>query len=260
MREIKEDILSIFYDSSKRPKITPRHESAILVRMEEKYTPSQVQYSLNRLEKEEILSSIKQKIEEVGTSKFYFLSIFDKKETRKKITTKVNNYSKWIQKYSSNKVTTMLGEHLQDLVKAELRAQNFEIMSKKEMEKFENKLWSETRHKLDIKAWHKQKELKIGMEIKNMLSLTPIKEVEIKIKKCKDCDLVPIFACRWMEAHRKIIEKNNGFLWQFKNQLYPRGQEKFVDVIRKRFKFPVIVCGEIPYNGKKQLENWLSKY
>ena len=259
MRDVEKDILTIFYDSSKRPKITPRHESAIMVRMENKYTPSQVQYSLKKLEEDQLLFSIKHEIKEVGSSKFYFLGIFDKEKTRKKIKTKVNNYSKWIQKYSSNKVTTMLGEHLQDLVKAELRAQNFKIMSKQEMEKIE-KLWSETRHKLDIIAWHKQKESKIGMEIKNMLSLTPIGEVEIKIKMCKKGDLIPVFACRWMEAHRKFIEKNNGFLWQFKNQLYPRGQENFVNVIRKRFKFPVIVSGEIPGNAKKHLENWLSKY
>ena len=39
MLKIERAILSIFYDTSNRPKITPRHEAAIKVMLENDYSP-----------------------------------------------------------------------------------------------------------------------------------------------------------------------------------------------------------------------------
>ncbi len=222
------------------------------------YTPRQIQNSLNKLEKIGKLCSVKYPIEKVGISKFYFLNEFDDKEFRQKIHKKVTSYASWIEKYASKKVTDMLGTHLHDLVKTELRAQNFEMLRDRDAREFNGKSWTISKHSLDIIARHKWKNLTIGVEVKNTLSLTPITEIAIKTRMCVHLGIVPVFAGRWMEAHRKFIEENNGFLWQFKHQLYPRGQEDFVNTIRKRFKFPMSVSGEIPATARKEFSNFIN--
>ena len=79
MREIEQEILKIFYDSSNRPKITPRHEAAIEIILKNHYSPRQVQDSLNNLEELGKSHSTRYRIPEVGFSKFYFLTEFNKK-------------------------------------------------------------------------------------------------------------------------------------------------------------------------------------
>ena len=258
MLKIEQAILSIFHDTSNRPKITPRHEAAIKVMLENDYSPRQIQNSLNKLEKDEKLHSLRYKISKVGFSKFYFLTEFNNEKFHAKLQKKVTSYASWIEKYASKKVTDMLGEHLHDLVKVELRAQNFEITDEKNVHEYKGKKWM-YKHSLDIVAHHKQKNLTIGVEVKNALHLTPVNEIKIKIDMCDYFGITPVFACRWMESHRNLIEKNNGFLWQFKHQLYPRGQDDFVNIIRKRFKFPVLVSGELPRISRNEFSRFINK-
>lgn len=258
MREIEIKLLSLFHDPSNRPKITPRHEGAIAVMMENDYTHRQVQNSLNKLEKIGKLFSIKHPIEK-GTPKFYFLNNFQDKSFRDKIEKKVKSYALWIEKYSSTKITDMLGEHLHDLVKKELRLQNFEILIPNDAKEFNGKPWIKSKHSLDIIARHKLINFTIGVEIKNRLYLTSINEIKIKICMCNHFGITPVFAGRWMEPHRKFIETNNGFLWQFKHQIYPSEYEDFISIIKKRFKFPVIASEKIPYFAKKELRDFINK-
>jgi Holliday junction resolvase len=108
----------------------------------------------------------------------------------------------------------MLGERLQDLVQSELRAHGFKIIDKKDSRQFGGRTWDESKHMLDVIA--KNEKMTIGVEIKNTLYPTPVSEVKTKIKICQHLGLISVFACRWMEQHRRIIELNNGLLWQFK--------------------------------------------
>ena len=48
--EAQNEIKKIFFDKSGRPKITPRHESAIQVKMEERFSPTNVRTALQKLE------------------------------------------------------------------------------------------------------------------------------------------------------------------------------------------------------------------
>lgn len=256
LKQIEKDLLSIFLDSSKRPKITPRHESAIIINLESNYSPGKIKSGLKKLEKAEILSSVKKKLNNIGKAKFYFLSKHNNKSSIQKIQNKIGRAAKWIEKYSDNKVTKMLGDHLHDIVKAELRVQSFEIIAEK-TRKYREKEWTKTNHTLDIIAKHKTRNLTIGVEVKNMLFLVPKSEVSVKIEMCDYFGITPVFACRWLEPHRHEIVSHGGFLWQFKKQLYPRGQEKFVETLRKRFKFPVEVNSELPYTSIKEFENWI---
>ena len=258
MDEVEKRVLSIFLDTSKRPKITPRHESSIITMLENDYSPGKVKVGLQKLEEAEILASVKKEIVKIGEAKFYFLKPHDDAAIQK-IREKIDRAAKWIKKYSNNKVTRMLGDHLHDIVKAELRAQGFEIIVEKSR-KYQEKEWTKTNQTLDIIAKHTARNLTIGVEIKNMLYPAPISEISTKIDMCDHFGITPVFACRWLEPHRNKIMSRGGFLWQFKKQLYPRGQEKFVEVLRKRFKFPVEVNSELPIAAIKEFEDWIQTF
>jgi len=256
MEEIEERILAIFFDSSKRPKSTPRHESAIMVMLEDDYSPGKVRTGLKKLENSGKLVSMKKGIEKVGEAKFYYLKQYDDFVLKQKTQKRVNNAAKWITKYSNKKVTKMVGDHLHDVVKAELRAQGFEIRGEK-TKKYQGKEWPKTNETLDIIAKHRTRNLTVGIEIKNMLYLVPISEIISKIEICNYLGIKPVFACRWLEPHRNELVKRGGFLWQFKKQLYPRGQENLVEALRKRFKFPVEVSSELPPVSIKEFKSWM---
>jgi hypothetical protein len=259
VEESEKKVFSIFFDSSKRPKITPRHESAIMVMLEGSYAQWRVKTALEKLEESGHLVSIKKEIQDVGEARFYFLSHYGDGSSIEKIQKKIDVSSSWIKKYSDNEITDMLGGHLHDVVRAELRAQGFEIKAEK-TKKYLDTEWPKSNQTIDIIAKHKTRNLAIGVEIKNTLSLVPISEISEKIKICKHLGITPVFACRWLEPHRDEIENNGGFLWQFKKQLYPKGQKKFVETIRKRFKFPVEVNSELPTTAVKEFEKWIEKF
>lgn len=99
----------------------------------------------------------------------------------------------------------------------------------------------------------------IGVEIKNMLTPIPKSEIITKLEMCKTLGIYPIFACRWQEIHRDLIQQNDGFLWQFKKQIYPFGQENLVEELQKRFNFPVEIKGELPSKSIISFQTWIKK-
>lgn len=260
MNKLQKTILSLFVDSSKRPKKTPIHESAIQIRLENKHPVWKVSYALEKLENLGLLSSVTEKIKNTKKAKFYFSTKLLEKASQNKIRKKIRRSAYWINRYSDPKITSMLGSHLHSLVDAELRAHGFKIKKGKDIRTFRRKNWEKSQQGLDIIAENPEKKLAVGVEIKNMLYLIPKDEIDDKFEMCKKLGLVPIFACRWIEPYRTEITSKGGFAWQFKNQIYPFGQEKFVDIIKKRFHFPLIVSGELPPQAIKTLENWLTSY
>lgn len=259
MNEIEKRIVSVFLDTSKRPKITPRHKSSIITMLENDYSLGKVTTGLQKLEDAGVLASIKKKVKKVGVTKFYFLSQYNETASIQRMRKKIDSAVEWIKKYSNKKVTRMLGDHLHDVVKAELRVQGFDIVGEK-TRKYQEKEWTKTKETIDIIAKHKTRNLTVGVEIKNMLYLVPISEVISKIDLCHYLGTTPVFACRWLDPHRNEIVNRGGFLWQFKKQLYPRGQEKFVEALRKRFKFPVEVNSELPPKSIKEFEDWIRTF
>jgi len=258
MEELQAQILKLFVDSSNRPKRTPRHESAIQIILENEYLSGRVKNELYKLTEKGELSVRKHKIKNVGEAKFYFSNKLEDNYIRNIIPKKVKKLANWIGKYSDIKVIRMLGEHLHYLVKNELRAQGFEIIEEKNVRKYEYKEWSRSKHSLDLVAKHNQKKLVVGVEIKNMLTLTPKSEIITKLEMCEHLGITPVFACRWMEQYRSEIMSENGYLWQFKKQLYPLGQEKFVNEIQKRFQLPIEVKAELPRDSIIQFREWLN--
>lgn len=255
VREIEERTYRLFLDSSKRPKVTPRHESAIMVNLEDEYPPWRVRTALENLERTNHLVSIKKRIEKVGAARFYFLDRYNKEASIEKIQKKIDISASWIKKYSDIRITDMIGAHLHDIVRAELRAQGFRIIGEK-TKKYNKKVWPK-KQTLDIIAEHKMQKLAIGVEIKNTFRLPPIAIISTKIDMCHYLGITPVFACRWLQPHRSKIEKEGGFLWQFKKQMYPRGQEEFVEILRRRFKFPIEVNSQLPDFAIQEFEKWV---
>lgn len=260
MDKLQKSILSMFIDSSNRPKKTPIHESAIQVRLEDNHLLWKVSYSLEKLENLGILNSVTHEIPNSKKAKFYFATKLLKISNKNEIEKKIRSSAYWINRYSDPKITSMLGEHLRNLVVSELRAHGFKIKEGKDLRTYRKKNWEKSKEGLDIIAKNSAKKLAIGVEVKNMLYLPPKKEIESKIKMCETLGLTPIFACRWIKPYKKEISAKGGFAWQFKYQLYPLGQKPFVEIIRKRFQLPLQVRGELPKNAVKKLELWLKSY
>ncbi|MCE2507176.1 MAG: hypothetical protein J4F36_12080 [Nitrosopumilaceae archaeon] len=257
---LKLEIIQLFFDNSNRPKKTPRHESSIQIMLEKKFSSSQVKNGLSELEVHGILNSIKYNIKGVGDAKFYLSGKLPIEYVEKIIPGKIEKSAYWIARYSDVKTIKMLGEHLHYLVKNELRANGFKVLQEKQVNSYKGREWSRSKHTLDIIAEHQTKQIVVGVEIKNMLTQTPKSEVVTKLEMCKVLGIYPIFASRWQEIHRQIIENEGGLLWQFKEQIYPFGQEVLVSELQKRFGFPVIVKGELPEEAKNSLKKWINRF
>lgn len=252
-------VAKLFVDASNRPKKTPRHESAIQVLMERDLTPGQVKAALGRLEGGGVLGSIRAGVDGVGDSKFYFSARLDGRTVAEEIPKKVARAARWMGRYGDSRVTRMIGEHLHHLVKAELRAQRFEIIGEKQVRAYELRRWMKTRHSLDFVARHKKSGLAIGVEVKNSLAVVPRSEVAAKLGMCAHLGVTPVFACRWMEPYRNIISERGGFLWQFYDQMYPVGQEPLASEMRRRFLLPVRVAGELPPRSIREFQDWVER-
>lgn len=256
---ILKDIKSLFFDSFNRPNKTPLHLSAIQRRLEEKYNFWNVTDGLKKLTIEKILQVQKQETRNAGTINFYYpVRLISRLEDEKEIRNKIKRISRHIERYSRQKNTDMLGRYLHALVRKELKIHGFEILSEGKVKSYQGKSWIDTRHSMDIIAKHTEKKKGIGVEIKNTLDPIEKGELEIKIKLCKKIGVIPVFACRWLEPYKKEIVQNDGFPWQFREQIYPIGQEQFVEEMKKKFKFPIEVRDEIPEKAVKEFENWLS--
>lgn len=171
----------------------------------------------------------------------------------------IDSRRKIIELFSTPSNTRMVGKHLQYLVKNELRANGFNIISENSSE-FDNKKWTETGHDLDFIASH-QKGFSIGVEVKNTLPYIPKKEFETKLKICDFLGLKPLFAVRWMPKTYiyETYHNHGGFAWLFEYQAYPLGFEALCQQINKTFGFPVKVMPELPADVQTRFSNWVKK-
>jgi len=120
MQEIEKAIVQLFIDSSNRPKKTPIHESAIEVRLEEKFVVWKVRHVLKKLEKMGYIISIMEETRNTKKAKFYFSTKLIEKLSENEIKKKIQRLVYWIDRYSDPKITRMLGNHLHSLVVGEL--------------------------------------------------------------------------------------------------------------------------------------------
>ncbi len=176
-----------------------------------------------------------------------------------------------VNRYSNPACTKAVGDHLEGLVKYELRANEFQITGTHTNE-FKGKTWTQTSHNLDIVAEHKSGKLNIGIEVKNTLDLMEPDEIDTKIDICNFLGLVPVFAVRWMKPYMDCIRNQGGFSWIFKTQIYPPGFEAFTKLLYNRLsfstrsdstrtplQFPVTVRTNIPPKSAVAFAKWVAK-
>jgi hypothetical protein len=184
--------------------------------------------------------------------------VYHRKFLKEQMITRITNTRKLIDRYSRPDVARILGKHLESLVKAELRAQHFEIKAAHTNE-FQGKKWTKTDHTLDLVAEHESRHLIVGVEVKNTLSVPEREEIETKIQISKHLGLTPLFAARWMKPYVNLIYVAGGFSWFFKTQIYPLGFEKFTQTIWKRLELPVNVRTDLPKKSIEAFNAWVTK-
>ncbi len=260
-KPITSDIIGLFFDSSNRVKKTPLHLSTIKRRLEEKYHPWQINDELKKLKQMGVLSSLVSRTKSIRKIIFYYPSVFDNDvEKKNQILKKIVRSCYWIEKYSDQNTTSIIGKHLHALVKAELRAQGFNIINEGRVRSYNGVKWKESKHSLDMIAEHYTKRCVVGVEIKNTLDIISKKEINRKIRMCKYFGITPLFACRWLKPYIDEIKNNNGFAWQFSSQLYPLCMEDLVKKTRKRFGFKMEVTTELPQHSVNSLTEYLKSF
>jgi len=184
--------------------------------------------------------------------------IFHSKFSGTQMDTRIRNTAKLIDRYSRPSVADALGKHLEGLVKAELRAQGFNIKGSHTNE-YKGRKWEKTNQNLDFIAEHRSQRLNIGVEVKNTLSTPEREEIETKIELCQYLSLTPVFAGRWMQPYLNLIQTKGGFCWVFKTQIYPPGFETLTKTLWKRLRLPVTVRTDLPPKSIRSFETWVGK-
>lgn len=236
-------IKEIFHDEFGRPRRKPVQASQLRVLLEREFHYWRVDSALKALVAEEAIVWVEhiknwqKRGHNEDTPKrrvmdFYYPSeIADGLGNGALLSTHIENAAKLFYQYSS--LSLALGEHLEGLVKYELRVAGFDIMKEHAREYREKKLTG--REDIDIIARHRSSGLEIGVEVKNRLKVIQRNEVEKTLDICEFFGLVPVFAARWIQPHIDLIRKRGGRAWEFGIQIYPPGFEGLVEKVKGRF-------------------------
>jgi len=247
-------IQSLFQDKYRRPRKRIYYIGQLQVLLEDDFFPWIVYNALMRLIQQR---DLKQQIAPTRyADKVTF--IYHRKFTKTQVSTRIRNTARLIDRYSHPRVAEALGKHLEGLVKAELRAQGFEIISTHTNE-YKGRKWQKTNQNLDFIAEHRSQRLNIGVEVKNTLSTPEREEIETKIELCQYLNLTPVFAGRWMQPYLKLIQTKGGFCWIFKTQIYPPGFEALTKTLWTRLRLPVTVRTDLPPKSLRGFDTWVNK-
>lgn len=269
-----------FITQRKEPRTSVFYQSQLQIFYEKDFYPWVVSDALKELVSEGYLKKITEKeiqdfkdLGNLNKINFFVNAIIVKsKEGLEKAQKKAAKTAKIVNEYSDAEHSKMLGDYLESLVKQELRAQQFTIVSERSNE-FNGKKWTKTKHNLDFIAVHKDGKLKVGVEVKNTLSIMPPDEIDVKVEICEYLGLVPVFANRWLKPYLYCISNQGGFCWMFKVQCYPLGFEKYTkflynklsDLIKKdsvghELKFPINVRKELPEKSIEIFKDWVEDH
>ena len=253
------EILSLFQDSYYRPLRKPYYIRQIHVLLENQFFPWIVSHALDRLEAQHDLVKMKYTSRAKRKLVFYYHGKLNDPSYLPTMTTHIKSASNLVDRYATPRISRYLGKHLEALVKAELRAQQFNIVSMNS-NSFNNKRWTKSNHNLDFIAEHESGNLNIGVEVKNTLGLIERKELDIKLEMCKHLGIRPVFAVRWIKPYTQIIAKHNdGFSWVFKTQIYPLGLEELTVDLYKKLQLPVNVRTDLPPKSVQLFKRWVDK-
>ena len=246
-KDVKEDIKLFFQDNnhwvyqygglSSCDINSPYHRKQIEVLFEDRYWHWVTDRAVNTLLKEGFLKEEIRMIDNVPIRFVYRYNI-------RRIKREINKRVKLIKRYSNPIITKAVGNYAEIIFKFMFRAHNFEIAARNTNE-YCGKKWEQTSHDLDFII--RKDDIAYGIEIKNTLSYMERDEFDIKLKICKELDLVPLFILRSAPGNQfDEINKAGGFILRFKTQIYPPGQEELVKDIWDLMRLPVNVWKDIP--------------
>lgn len=270
--EAKDVLMGHFLNKKGDPIRTPYYLRQLEVLYEGRFFEWVIVAALNELEKERYLTVFDRRsipeLDRLKTiSRIKFYANADAVETvheRKMMRKHVISTASLIKKYSSADVAKMLGRQLESLVRNQLLISQFEIVGE-HTNKYDGKKWTKTAHNLDFIAKKRGKNLVIGVEVKNTLSLMEPDEIDTKIDICRHLGIVPVFAVRWNKPYIHCVQKQGGFTWIFKTQIFPFGQEKLVKQLYSRLsvepqlKFPITNRNSLPERSIKPFNDWVSR-
>jgi len=256
IQKAKETILPRFIDKYGRPKKTPYYITQLQTLFETNYFPWIVYQAADQLIKQGTLSKFETKTKYHDKVVFIYNAQLNNPQHNPKLKAHIKSTCKLIDKYSAPTIGRALGNHLEGLVKAELRVQGFKIIGTHTTE-YNNKKWSKTSHNLDFIAEHASKKLTVGVEVKNTLPIIEREELDIKLEMCEHLGITPLFAVRWIKPYIEHIRSNGGFAWVFKTQIYPPGFEQLTRVLYKRLELPVTVRTDLPEKTIDIFHRWI---
>jgi hypothetical protein len=211
---------------------SPYHRKQIEVLFEDKYDHYDVNNAVDKLISEGFL-----KLERTSSAHFVFRS--DVRYFRRQIKQRV----RIIEKYGNPVITKAIGDWAEKLFEYMFRLNGFEIIAK-HTNKFKGSVWTKTIHDLDFIIT--RDEVLYGVEVKNTLPYIEKDEFDIKLEMCKFFGLIPLWILRNApEIQFRKMKAEKGFIFKFKSQIYPLGQEPLVEEIWKKMRLPVAVWDEI---------------
>jgi hypothetical protein len=252
----KQEIMKLFTDDYGRPKKTPYYVAQLQTLLENQFFPWITHQAAQQLVNQNILSKIETATKCHSKVVFFYNAKLDMPKLKPPVETHIKSICKLIDSYSEHTVCKALGDHLEGLVKAELRAQDFNIVGA-HTRTYKNTEWTQSEHNLDFIAEHNSGKLTIGVEVKNTLPIIEREEIDIKIGMCDLFGITPVFAVRWLKPYIELIRKRGGFSWMFKTQIYPPGFEEFTKILYKRLSLPVNVKTELPEKSIDIFHKWV---
>ena len=280
VEEAKDVLRRHFADARGRPVKTPFHQHHLQVLYEADFFEWVVRHALRDLVDEVFLTVLdRENVDELGRCEAtkrlrFYASTAALKSTKDmdNMKRRVMSTATHVARYSRPEHTSVVGKHLEALVKSHLRILQFEIVGI-HTATYAGRTWNKTSHNLDFVAKKAGTNLTIGVEVKNTLSLMDPDEIDTKIDMCEHLGITPVFAVRWIKPYIDCIQKQGGFGWMFKAQMYPLGYEEFVRRLYKRFslqgsggrnaskkrEFPVTVRTELPEKSVATFKKWVAK-
>jgi len=252
----KQTISPLFVDKYNRPKRALYYVTQLQTLLENKHFPWIVYQAASQLVNGGFLSKVETATKYHERVVFFFNAKLDTPNYRPILETHMRSICGLIDKYSKPNIGKALGDHLEGLVKAELRAQGFKIVGTHTSE-YKDKVWVKTGHDLDFIAEHTTRKLVVGVEVKNTLPIIEREELDIKLEMCEHFGITPVFAVRWIKPYIELIRSKGGFSWVFKTQIYPPGFEQLTKTLYRRLELPVNVRTDLPEKSIEIFRRWV---
>jgi hypothetical protein len=149
----------------------------------------------------------------------------------------ISTKARVVAQYSRKLVTDDLGDHLEALVRQELRANQLTNIQRN-ANSYKGTKWTESDHNLDFIGEHYGGQA-FGVEVKNELTHIDFAELSVKLRMCQHLGLRPLFVVRYMPwSFVPLVRDRGGYVVTLGNQLYPLGYQRLVSVLKAKLSLP----------------------